>query len=140
MHGPRFSISRAIGTMNGHGGKRPGRWPPGSRSLRYQARAPGQSASSITRLYSNAALLVFLVAYYDLLDGCHIPLEVSCLPSIGTLLPGLGPAMAVATTRTLPEHFEPSILVVVTGNFLHEHRDPAPQGGIINSHERFDQP
>src|SRR5262245_48553136 len=25
------------------------------------------------------------------------------------------------------------ILVVVTGNFLHEHHDPAPQGGIINS-------
>jgi len=32
------------------------------------------------------------------------------------------------------------ILVVVTGNFLHEHHDPAPQGGIINSLERFDQP
>src|SRR5262249_54945081 len=31
-------------------------------------------------------------------------------------------------------------LVVVTGNFLREHRDPAPQGGIINSHERSDQP
>ena len=31
-------------------------------------------------------------------------------------------------------------LVVVTGNFLHEHRDPAPQGGIINSHERSHQP
>jgi hypothetical protein len=30
-------------------------------------------------------------------------------------------------------------LVVVTGNFLHEHHDPAPQGGIINSHERSDQ-
>jgi hypothetical protein len=28
-----------------------------------------------------------------------------------------------------------TILVVVTGNFLHEHPDPAPQGGIINSHE-----
>src|SRR5262249_50753583 len=28
----------------------------------------------------------------------------------------------------------------VTGNFLHEHHDPAPQGGIINSHERSDQP
>jgi hypothetical protein len=41
-----------------------------------------------------------------------------------------------AKTRTLPEHSEPSILVVVTGNFLHEHHDPAPQGGIINSHER----
>src|ERR1700747_419087 len=36
---------------------------------------------------------------------------------------------------------EPGILVaVVPGNFLHEHHDPAPQGGIINSHERFDQP
>jgi hypothetical protein len=70
--------------------------------------------------------------------------------SIGTLLPGLGPAMAgdgrgwgrasFAKTRTLPEHSEPSILVVVTGNFLHERHDPAPQGGIINSHERSDQP
>ena len=30
--------------------------------------------------------------------------------------------------------------LVVTGNFLHEHHDPAPQGGIINSHERSDQP
>jgi hypothetical protein len=28
----------------------------------------------------------------------------------------------------------------VTGNFLHEHHDPAPQRGIINSHERSDQP
>jgi hypothetical protein len=43
----------------------------------------------------------FLVAYYDLLDGCHIPLEVSCLPSIGTLLPGLGPAMAGGVGRVL---------------------------------------
>src|SRR5262249_38888723 len=32
------------------------------------------------------------------------------------------------------------ILVVVTGNFLHEHHDPAPQVGIINSHERSHQP
>ena len=32
------------------------------------------------------------------------------------------------------------ILVVVTGNFLHEHHDPAPQGDIINSHERSHQP
>jgi hypothetical protein len=40
-----------------------------------------------------------------------------------------------------PEHSEPGILVaVVTGNFLHEHHDPAPQGGIIDSHERSDQP
>jgi hypothetical protein len=45
-----------------------------------------------------------------------------------------------AKTRTLPEHSEPSILVVVTGNFLHERHDPAPQDGIINSHERSDQP
>jgi hypothetical protein len=29
---------------------------------------------------------------------------------------------------------------VVTGNFLHEHHDPTPQGGIINSHERSNQP
>ena len=36
------------------------------------------------------------------------------------------------------EHLEQCILVVVTGNFLHEH--PASQGGIINSHERSDQP
>src|SRR5262249_2329467 len=35
---------------------------------------------------------------------------------------------------------EPRILVVVTGNFLHKLRDAAPQGGIINSHERSDQP
>src|SRR5262249_55239651 len=32
------------------------------------------------------------------------------------------------------------LVLVVTGNFLHEHHDPAPQGGIINSHERSDQP
>jgi hypothetical protein len=31
---------------------------------------------------------------------------------------------------------KPGILVaVVTGNFLHEHHDPAPHGGIINSHD-----
>jgi hypothetical protein len=40
-----------------------------------------------------------------------------------------------------PAQSELGILVaVVTGNFLHEHHDPAPQGGIINSHERSDQP
>jgi hypothetical protein len=39
-----------------------------------------------------------------------------------------------------PALSELGILVVVTGNFLHEHRDPAPHGGIINSHERSDQP
>ena len=39
-----------------------------------------------------------------------------------------------------PSTSGPSILVVVTGNFLHEDHDPEPQGGIINSHERFDQP
>ena len=32
------------------------------------------------------------------------------------------------------------LVAVVTGNFLHEHHDPAPHGGIINSHERSDQP
>jgi hypothetical protein len=39
-----------------------------------------------------------------------------------------------------PRTSEPGILVVVTGNFLHEHHDLAPQGGIINSLERFNQP
>jgi len=40
-----------------------------------------------------------------------------------------------------PAQSELGILVaVVTGNFLHEHHDPAPQGGIINLHERSDQP
>jgi hypothetical protein len=38
-----------------------------------------------------------------------------------------------------PSTCGPGILVVVTRNFLHEHHDPAPQGGIINSHERSDQ-
>jgi hypothetical protein len=33
----------------------------------------------------------------------------------------------------------PSI-AIVTGNFLHEHHDLAPQIGIMNSHERADQP
>jgi hypothetical protein len=32
------------------------------------------------------------------------------------------------------------LVAVVTGNFLHEHHDPAPHGGIIKSHERSDQP
>jgi hypothetical protein len=32
------------------------------------------------------------------------------------------------------------LVAVVTGNLLHEHHDPAPQGRIINSHERSDQP
>ena len=39
-----------------------------------------------------------------------------------------------------PSTSAPGILVVVTGNFLHEHHDPAPQVGIINSHERSHQP
>jgi hypothetical protein len=40
-----------------------------------------------------------------------------------------------------PAQSELGILVaVVTGNFLHEHHNPAPHGGIINSHERSDQP
>jgi hypothetical protein len=29
------------------------------------------------------------------------------------------------------------LVAVVTGNFLHKHHDP---GGIVNSHERSDQP
>jgi hypothetical protein len=38
-----------------------------------------------------------------------------------------------------PAQSELGILVaVVTGNFLHEHHDPAPHCGIINSHERSD--
>jgi hypothetical protein len=40
-----------------------------------------------------------------------------------------------------PAQSELGILVaVVTGNFLHEPHDLAPQGDVINSHERFDQP
>jgi hypothetical protein len=40
-----------------------------------------------------------------------------------------------------PAQSELGILVaVVTGNFFHEHHDPAPHGGIINSHECSDQP
>jgi len=49
--------------------------------------------------------------------------------------------MEYAKTRTpRPSTCGPGILVVVTVNFLHEHHDPAPQGRIINSHERSDQP
>jgi putative tryptophan/tyrosine transport system substrate-binding protein len=36
----------------------------------------------------------------------------------------------------LPADLSCILVAVVTGNFLHEHHDPAPQGGIINSHER----
>jgi hypothetical protein len=32
------------------------------------------------------------------------------------------------------------LVAVVTGNFLHEPHDLVPQMGIINSHERSDQP
>jgi hypothetical protein len=32
------------------------------------------------------------------------------------------------------------LVAVITGNFLHDHHDPAAHGGIINSHERSDQP
>ena len=39
-----------------------------------------------------------------------------------------------------PAQSKLGILVAVVSNFLHEHHDPAPQGGIINSHERCDQP
>jgi|SRR6266446_9471998 hypothetical protein len=40
-----------------------------------------------------------------------------------------------------PAQSELGILVaVVTGNFVHEHHDLAPQGGIINSHEPSHQP
>ena len=46
----------------------------------------------------------------------------------------------VVTGLNLPTKIGLSALVVVTGNFLHEHHDPAPQGDIINSHERSDQP
>jgi hypothetical protein len=45
------------------------------------------------------------------------------------LLPGLDPS-----SLCFP------LVAVVTGNFLHEHHDPAPHGGIIKSHERSDQP
>ena len=43
-------------------------------------------------------------------------------------------------SQRLPRHDWAPLVVVVTGNFLYEHHDPAPQGGIINSHERSDQP
>jgi hypothetical protein len=33
----------------------------------------------------------------------------------------------------------PSI-AIVTGNFVHEQHNPPPQVGILNSHERSDQP
>ena len=39
-----------------------------------------------------------------------------------------------------PAQSELGLVTVVAGNFLHEHHDPAPQGGSINSHERSDQP
>ena len=40
-----------------------------------------------------------------------------------------------------PAQSELGILdAVVTGNFFHKHHDPAPHGGIVNSHERSDQP
>jgi hypothetical protein len=46
-----------------------------------------------------------------------------------------------AETKTPPEQLRgQAILVVVADNFLHEHRDPAPEGGTINSHERSYQP
>ena len=32
------------------------------------------------------------------------------------------------------------LVAVITGNFLHEPDDLVPQMGIINSHERSDQP
>ena len=47
------------------------------------------------------------------------------------------PAIAEARLGSLSKL---PLVVVVTGNFLHKHHDPAPQGGIINSHERSDQP
>ena len=43
------------------------------------------------------------------------------------------PAIAEARLGSLSKL---PLVVVVTGNFLYEHHDPAPQGGIINSHER----
>ena len=47
------------------------------------------------------------------------------------------PAIAEARLGSLSKL---PLVGVVTGNFLDEHHDPAPQVGIINSHERFDQP
>jgi hypothetical protein len=37
-------------------------------------------------------------------------------------------------------HPRPHSVAVVTSNFLREHNDLAPQIGIMNSHERPDQP
>jgi hypothetical protein len=56
---------------------------------------------------------------------------------------GISPRITVGGSpkrEPRPRTSGPSILVVVTGNFLHEHHDPAPHGGIINSQERSDQP
>src|SRR5262249_6451770 len=50
------------------------------------------------------------------------------------------PKAAGSRREPRPSTSGPSILVVVTRNFLHEHHDPAPQGRIINSHERSHQP
>ena len=55
--------------------------------------------------------------------------------------PGKEERLTIDANTAAPAQSELGILVaVVTGNFLHEHHDPAPQGGIINSHERCDQP
>jgi hypothetical protein len=51
-----------------------------------------------------------------------------------------GPPVCFAKRNPRRGGSGPGMPVVVTGNFLHEHHDPAPQGGIINSHERSDQP
>ena len=48
--------------------------------------------------------------------------------------------IVVTGLNRVPTKIDLSALVVVTGNFLHEHHDPASQGDIINSHERSDQP
>ena len=54
----------------------------------------------------------------------------------GSCRPGAWRAAYHSPKRTPSQ----GILVVITGNFLHEHHDPAPQVGVINSHERSDQP
>src|SRR5262245_51023820 len=57
----------------------------------------------------------------------------------GALAPANAGALSLKGNEAKAECHSPKrILVVATGNFLHEHHDPAPQGGIINSHERSD--
>jgi len=103
-------------------------------ATRRLTRSASRSVTRVLSLYAKRNSTITLrrstkpVSPKPLRNAATTPVLSSGVPGYHRLLPGLDIRRCA------------SPVAVVTGNFLHEHHDPAPQGRIINSQERSDQP